>query len=202
MSANMTDKMDNNGGFDEIMALLDDVPDFAAFLTVDELKSSTQRLVNEYPAVVEVLPVGHSRQGEVIEALKIGAGPKTALLFAMPHPNEPIGSMMLEVLSLKLAQDDGLWEALGYTWYLIKCIDPDGTRLNEGWFKGPFSITNYAQHYYRPPSHQQVEWSFPIDYKTLHFHDPLPETRALMTLIEQTRPDFIYSLHNAGFGGA
>jgi len=41
-----------------------------------------------------------------------------------------------------------LRESLGYTWYLVKCIDPDGTRLNEGWFKGPFSIENLARHYY------------------------------------------------------
>ena len=188
--------------FDNVLNILDNVPDYQVFLTVDELKASARQLADRYPSIVEALPVGHSRQGDPIEAIKIGNGPKKALLFAMPHPNEPIGSMMLEYLSLRLAEDKKLRESLGYTWYLIKCIDPDGTRLNEGWFKGPFSIGNYAHHFYRPPSFQQVEWTFPIDYKTLHFHDPLPETQALMALIEQVRPDFIYSLHNAGFGGA
>jgi hypothetical protein len=188
--------------FDDILNILNDVPDYEVFLTVDELKASAQQLANKYPNTVEILPIGQSRQGDPIEALKIGDGPKNALLFAMPHPNEPIGSMMLEYFSLRLAKDDALREALGYTWYLIKCVDPDGTRLNEGWFKGPFSIGNYARHYYRPPSFQQVEWTFPIDYKTLHFHDPLSETQALMALIERVRPDFIYSLHNSGFGGA
>jgi hypothetical protein len=188
--------------FDDVLNILNDVPDYQVFLTVDELKASGHQLANKHPNTVEVLPIGHSRQGDPVEAIKIGNGPKTALLFAMPHPNEPIGSMMLEYLSLRLAEDDALREALGYTWYLIKCIDPDGTRLNESWFKGPFSIENYARHYYRPPSFQQVEWTFPIDYKTLHFNDPLPETQALMALIEQIKPDFIYSLHNSGFGGA
>jgi len=187
---------------DDVLSILDDVPNYQAFLTVDELKASAHGLAKDHPRTVEVLPLGRSRQGDPIEALKIGDGPKTAMLFAMPHPNEPIGSMMLEYLSRRLAEDDALRDALGYTWYLIKCIDPDGTRLNEGWFKGPFSIDNYARHYYRPPAHQQIEWTFPIDYKTLHFHDPLPETQALMALIEQARPDFIYSLHNSGFGGA
>jgi len=184
-----------------VNSILNDVPDYQVFLTVDELKASTHQLANRHPNTVEVLPIGHSRQGDPIEALKIGNGPRQALLFAMPHPNEPISSMMLEYLSLRLAEDDALRESLGYTWYLIKCIDPDGTRLNEGWFKGPFSIENYARHYYRPPAYQQVAWTFPIDYKTLHFHDPLPETRALMALIEQVRPDFMYSLHNSDFGG-
>jgi len=188
--------------FDNVLNILNDVPDYQVFLTVDELKASSRQLAKKYPHIVETLPIGHSRQGDPIEAIKIGNGPRQALLFAMPHPNEPIGSMMLEYLSLRLAEDNVLRESLGYTWYLIKCIDPDGTRLNEGWFKGPFSIENYARHFYRPPSFQQAEWTFPVDYKTLHFHDPLPEAQALMALIEQTRPDFIYSLHNSGFGGA
>jgi hypothetical protein len=102
---------------------------------------------------------------------------------------------------LRLAEDDTLRESLGYTWYLVKCIDPDRTRLNEGWFKEPFSMATYARHYYRPPSFQQIEWTFPVDYKTLHFHDPIPETQALMALISQSRPDFVYSLHNADFCG-
>lgn len=187
--------------FGDIQKVLMAVPDYQVFLTVDELSASTHRLAERHPGVVEVLPAGRSRHGDPIEVLRIGHGPEEALLFAMPHPNEPIGSMTLEYLSWRLAEDEALREALGYTWYLIKCIDPDAARLNEGWFKGPFSVTNYARHFFRPPSFQQVEWTFPVDYKTLHFHDPLPETQAVMALIERVRPHFIYSLHNSGFGG-
>jgi len=187
--------------FNNIINIINDVPDYRDFLTVDELKTSSQSLAKRYPDIVEILPVGNSRQGDPIEAIKIGNGAQKALLFAFPHPNEPIGSMMLEYLSLRLAEDDSLRKSLGYTWYLIKCIDPDGTRLNQGWFKGPFSIENYARHFYRPVSFQQIEWTFPVDYETLHFHDPLPETQALMDLIENIQPDFIFSLHNSGFGG-
>jgi hypothetical protein len=185
-----------------IQSILAQVPDYQTFLTVDELQTSSRRLASQYPDVVEILSLGHSRQGDPIEALRVGNGAKTALVFAMPHPNEPIGSMMLEFLSQRLAEDDELRQSLGYTWYLIKCVDPDGTRLNEGWFKGPFSIANYGRHFYRPPSHQQIEWTFPIEYESLKFDDPLPETRVLMALIKDIRPDFIYSLHNSGFGGA
>ena len=187
--------------FNAILKIISDVPDYQDFLTVDELKTSSKRLASRHPDIVDILTIGHSRQGDSIEALKIGKGARKALLFALPHPNEPIGSMMLEYLSRRLAEDDSLRESLGYTWYLIKCIDPDGTRLNKGWFKGPFSIENYARYHYRPPSFQQIEWTFPVDYQTLHFHDPLPETKALMALIEQIRPGFIFSLHNSGFGG-
>ena len=186
----------------DIVSILKYVPDYKFFYAVDELKASSHHLVEKYPNVIEILPIGNSRQGDTIEALKIGNGPRQALLFALPHPNEPIGSMMLEYFSFRLTEDNTLRESLGYTWYLIKCIDPDGTRLNEGWFRGPFSIENYARHHYRPPSFQQIEWTFPVDYKTLSFHKPLPETQALMSLIEQIKPDFIFSLHNSGFGGA
>jgi hypothetical protein len=180
--------------------IIDSVPDYEEFLTVDELTSSCEKLAEEYRHV-EIFEAGVSTEGERIKCLRIGDGPRNALLFGFPHPNEPIGSMTLEYLSRRLAEDDGLREELGYTWYVIKCIDPDGARLNEGWFKEEFSPLTYALNYYRPPGKNQVEWTFPIDYKTLHFHTPIPETQALMRIIDEHRPDFMYSLHNAGFCG-
>lgn len=185
-----------------VLKIIADIPDYQVFFTVDELNENTKILAQNHPEAMEIIPLGTSQAGDPIEAIKFGNGSKTALIFAMPHPNEPIGSMMVDYLAGRLAEDTELLEALDFTWYLIKCVDPDGMRLNEGWFKGPFTITNYAQNFYRPPSHQQVEWTFPINYKDMNFNSPLPETQALMTLIEQIKPDLIYSLHNAGFGGA
>jgi hypothetical protein len=183
-------------------SVVEQVPDYKAFLTVDELDESSQKLAEEYPDIVTVFEAGTSRAGHSILGMKIGNGPKNALCFACPHPNEPIGAMTLEYFSRALAENDELREGLGFTWYIIKCIDPDGVRLNENWFKGPFNVYTYTKNYYRPIGYEQVEWTFPIDYKELHFHDPLPETQALMNLIQETKPDFMYSLHNAGFGGA
>jgi uncharacterized protein YqgV (UPF0045/DUF77 family) len=185
--------------FDRILA---DVPDYQVFKTVDELRESSEELVERFPQLVQRRVIGHAQNGEEIEALVIGRGSKSVLLFGCPHPNEPIGSMTLDYLSEKLAQNPGLLEELDLTWYIIKCVDPVGTRLNEGWFKGPFTPENYCKHFFRPASYQQVEWTFPVRYKTLHFDRPLPETQALMRMIEEAKPDFMYSLHNAGFGGA
>ncbi len=182
--------------------ILAEVPDYQSFCTVDELNASSRRLVETFPERAEWSVIGQSRRGEDIPALRIGQGERAALLFAMPHPNEPIGSMMLEFLSWRLASDPDLVRALGYTWYMVKCVDPDSTRLNEGWFKGPFTLPHYARHYYRPPSNRQIEWTFPVNYKTLRFDAPLPETRALMNLIREVQPALLYSLHNSGFGGA
>lgn len=183
------------------MDWLSDIPDYPDFLTVDELGASSHALAERYPGTVQLLDIGASRRGERIECLKIGSGSKAALLFGCPHPNEPVGAMTLEYLAHRLASDGAFRSAYDYTWYIIKSADPDGTRLNEGWFKGPFTVENYARHFFRPAGNQQVEWTFPVDYKTLKFDSPLPETRALMNIIESVRPAFVYSLHNSGFGG-
>lgn len=185
-----------------VQSVVENVPDYKDFLTVDEMDESCRKLAREFPDIVTVFEAGISRKGHPILCMKIGDGPKNALCFACPHPNEPIGAMTLEYFSRALAENDELREGLGFTWYMIKCIDPDGVRLNENWFKGPFTVYNYTKNYYRPIGYEQVEWTFPIDYKELHFHNPLPETKTLMKLIEEIRPEFMYSLHNAGFGGA
>ncbi|MFX0106675.1 MAG: M14 family zinc carboxypeptidase [Candidatus Hodarchaeota archaeon] len=184
-------------GFDEV---LDAVPDFKEFMTVEELDNSSKKLAEEFSDVT-FKKIGESREGKLISCLKVGHGDRNALLFAFPHPNEPIGSMTVEFLSRYLAENPDFTERTGFTWHLIKAIDPDGAVLNEGWFKGDFDPVKYAKHYYRPASHEQMEWTFPVDYKKLKFTDPPPETLALMHVIDETKPDFMFSLHNAGFCG-
>jgi len=121
--------------FDKVV---EEVPDYKAFHKVDELNASSEKLAHKYPDKVKLFEIGSSRKGEKIKALKIGRGEKAALLFGFPHPNEPIGSMTLEYLSWRLVEDRSLGK-LDFTWYIVKCIDPDGARLNEGWFEGPFT---------------------------------------------------------------
>ncbi len=181
--------------------VLSKIPDYKEFLTLEELDESSRRLALKYPDRVKLFEMGRTRDDHPLLCLKIGRGSKNALLFGCPHPNEPIGTMMLEFLTQELAQNDELLEALDYTWYVVKAWDADGLRLNEGWLKGPYTIYNYSRNFFRPAGHKQVDWTFPIDYKELHFNAPIPETQAMMSLIDAIRPHFIYSLHNAGFGG-
>jgi hypothetical protein len=119
----------------------------------------------------------------------------------MPHPNEPIGAMLVVHLTRLLCEDADLRAALDYTWHFIPTVDPDGSRLNEGWFAGPFTRSQYARHFFRPASNQQVEWTFPFAYKRAFFDAILPETLALMRVIDEVKPEFMYSLHNAEYGG-
>ena len=183
----------------ELEALLARVPDYESFLTVDELFEAARRVAGEHPDLATCSEVGVSTDGTPIPMLTIGSGPQHVMLVACPHPNEPVGAMLIRFLMDELVANRDLLE--GRTWYLLPCVDPDSVRLNEGWFRGPFTLRHYARHYYRPRSEEQVEWTFPISYKTFRFDQPMPETRALMAAIEQARPDILYSLHNAGFGG-
>lgn len=184
----------------ELQEILDRIPNYKEFMTIAELDGSSKKLAQSFDHV-ELKEIGKSRGGRTIYCLQIGEGKENALLFAFPHPNEPIGSMSLEFLSQFLAKNPEFTKKTSYTWYLIKAIDIDGAILNEGWFKGDFNPLKYAKNYYRPAPFEQVEWSFPIKYKKLKFETPPPETQALMYLIQKLKPKFMYSLHNSGFGG-
>ncbi len=182
--------------------LLQNIPDYKEFLTVEEMDESSRKLAADYPDLVTMWEAGKSRGGHPIYVLKIGEGSRNAFMFGCPHPNEPMGCMMLEYFSRYLCEHDDFRKEFDYTWYLIKSIDLDGTKLNEGWFKGPFTLYNYARNFYRPIGSEQPEWTFPFDYKNYKWDTPIPETQVLMKIIDDTKPAFMFSLHNAGFGGA
>ncbi len=181
-------------------SMLSKIPDYQAFLTVEELNRDLAQLAKEFPETVQVFEAGRSRKGRPMMCARIGSGAKNALLYGCPHPNEPIGAMMCHYLARALAEDDAYRESLDFTFYIMPVSDVDGTVLNEAWFKGPFTIYNYARNFFRPDGKEQVEWTFPMDYKSYSFNAPMPETRALMKLLDDTKPDFIYSLHNGGSG--
>ncbi len=185
----------------DIRAYVAAVPEMDRFLTVDEMQQAFDELAAAYPELTSLRRVGTSKLGEPIRMLSIGHGSRNMLMFGCPHPNEPIGAMLIHHLTRLLCTDETLRNAYDYTWHFISTVDPDGTRLNEDWFAGPFTPTNYARHFYRPAGKDQVEWTFPISYKDHYFDASLPETEMLMRVIDELQPDLMASLHNAGFSG-
>jgi hypothetical protein len=177
-----------------------DIPYYKEFYKVNDHFDRDKSLAQQHEHV-EFDVLGESSGGNDIWSLTVGEGQYTAFMFAAPHPNEPIGSMTVDFLVNRLAENTSLRDSLDYEFVFIKTADIDGTLLNEGWFDGPFTTSNYAQNFYRPASDEQVEWTFPIEYKEYKFDSPIPETEILMEVISEKEPDFIYSLHNAGFGG-
>lgn len=192
-------QIDREKLFDEVASAM---PEYQDFLTVDELHGALQSLKEEYPGIVSLSVLGETDRGNPIYEYRIGEGQNHALLYGFPHPNEPIGSMMLHHLTRELVENEALRDYFDYTWHIVICAEPDKAKLNEGWFKGELSITKYARNFYRPPSYQQVDWTFPVSYKDYTFDTPTAEARALMRIIDTNPINFLFSLHNSGFGGA
>lgn len=183
---------------------LDRVPDHEAFLTADELVAGLRAIAEEHADRTSLSRVGTSRQGDPLWCLTIEPEDEDApeaLAFGLPHPNEPIGGLTALHVARRVAEDAALRRRLGHRWRIVACIDPDGLRLNEGWLKGPFTRSHYSRHFYRPAGADQVEWTFPLDYKEAYFDAAIPETQALMRLIDTHRPALVCSLHNSELGG-
>ena len=188
-----------------LLAEIDTVPAYRAFAGVDELHAGLRRIAERHPEVATLRRCGSSRQGNPLWCLTIDGpadGAPEALAFGLPHPNEPIGGLTALHLAERLCADRELRERLGHRWRIVDCVDPDGLRLNEGWLRGPFTRATYARHFYRPAGRDQVEWTFPVNHEQAYFDEPIPETQALMRLIDEHRPALIASLHNSELGGA
>ncbi|WP_196812198.1 M14 family zinc carboxypeptidase [Nocardia sp. CNY236] len=184
---------------DEVSGLVGQVARVGAFPTVDELNEFADTLTAEHPHRLAVTELGRSRAGDPIREVRIGSGGQHILVFGNPHPNEPVGMATIRHLLGRMVVDDAA--TAGATWHFLLCVDPDGTRLNERWFAGPHTRTGVARRLYRPPATEQPEWCFPTVWRERRVGVPLPETLAMMTLIDRTRPALIASLHNAEFGG-
>lgn len=187
-----------------VESLLSGLPAIDRFPTVDEVHAWTRGLAADNPGAVSLREVGRSRRGDPIELLTIAPTDPvgSALVVGQPHPNEPIGMATIMTMAQRLATDPDVVAALGVTWHFVPCADPDGTRLNEGWFAGPWTREHYARNFYRPGSELQVEWTFPFAGEGFSVDAPMPETEALMRAIDAARPDVLASLHNGELGGA
>ncbi|CAF4392497.1 unnamed protein product, partial [Adineta steineri] len=67
-------------------SLMDHVPDYSRFFTVDELLNHSRTVAFNHTDLVHYQNIGTSRNGEAISMLSIGNGTKSLLLYACPHP--------------------------------------------------------------------------------------------------------------------
>jgi hypothetical protein len=186
----------------DIDAYVNDVRDHNRFPVVDDLNSQIYSLAAGHPQSARLGTVGTSRRGEPLRLLTIGSGSRNILMVGGPHPNEPVGFLTVLETARLVAAAPELTHGSDYTWHFLPCIDPDGARLNEAWYAAPLTISTYHRHFYRPAFADQPEWTFPLQQGSMSRPEPLPETRALMRVIDTLRPHVQFSLHNADFGGA
>ncbi len=195
---------------DEILDRVAALPDISGYPGVDELTARLEDLAARFPHLLSSERIGTSRLGEPLVRYTLAPSadprededPQHCLVVGGVHPNEPIGSHTILHLVAGLLEDESLRTRLNTVWHVIPCVDPDGMRLNEGWFQDPGNDETYFRHFHRPPGDEQVEWTFPINYKAKYFDAMLPETQALQRQIDEIRPDFLVPLHNSETGGA
>ncbi len=188
----------DDSGFSEIT---DKVPSYSSYLSCEGLEQNSLALAREFPSTVEIIRAGASKEKRAINALRIGKGSHNILLYGFPNPEEPLGGLLIDYLSEVLVSNEKFLKEMDCTWYLIKCVDPDGARLNEGYLKGPLTPINFARNYYRTPNHLTGELNFPFRFgNILNLNNPLPETRALMGIMSGIEFRFISSLHVMKFG--
>jgi hypothetical protein len=80
-------QMDRDQLFREVVSSM---PAYEDFLTVDELHGALVGLWDGHPELVSLTVLGETDLGSPIYEFQVGQGANHALLFAFPHPNEPI----------------------------------------------------------------------------------------------------------------
>ncbi|MET9963632.1 M14 family zinc carboxypeptidase [Streptomyces sp. NPDC006326] len=182
--------------------------------TPQELASAARALAEEHPALVRLRQAGTSRAGQPLWLLSLapsqpraGAGgrgpgpgrgraaePRSVLVVAGAHANEPVGGATALALVRRLVHDPA--HRAGCGWHFLLCADPDGAALHRT--PRPYSLLHYHRNFYRPPGPEQPEWA-----PSLLTADRLPpETRTLTALIDELRPVLQVSLHGTDLGGS
>lgn len=163
---------------------------------MDELGAHAAALVARRPRDARLRRVGTSRGGLPLWLLSVGHGSRQALVVAGPHANEPVGGATVLRLAERVLAGRGGGADADVTWNLLLCLDPDGSRRNDGWLRGPYTLGHYFRDFFRPGFLEQPEW-LPDGAAAA----ALPETRALLELQDELRPFVQCSLHGVDVGG-
>lgn len=71
--------------------------------------------------------------------------------------------------------------------------------MNEGWFSNITSLVDTAKSYFREPTENQYEWTFPFEYKDYKWVQPRPESEAIKEILKEEKPDLLCNLHHCGY---
>ncbi|GGX54676.1 M14 family zinc carboxypeptidase [Streptomyces fructofermentans] len=170
--------------------------------TVDELTREARAMVAARPDTVRLRTVGTSRAGRPLRLLSAGHGRRQILTVAGAHANEPVGGASSLALAADFVRDPRVLDELDCTWHFLLCLDPDGTTLGQRRLTehpaGTPTLDGYYRGFYRPAFVSQPEFP-PVSTDP---HLPMPESRALIGLIDELRPVLQFSLHGVEVGGS
>ncbi len=169
-----------------------------AYPTVSGVAAAARVLTLRHPDLCRMRMVGASRAGRPMWLLSVGHGSRHVLVVAGPHPDEPIGGATALWLAEQAVCDRQRLKDADLTWDFLLCLDPDGTVLNETGPAGPRPAAVHYRHVYRPAAAEQPEWADSVRPAG----DRLPETQALLDLVDELRPVLQCTLHGTDIGGS
>ncbi|MDX6353273.1 MAG: hypothetical protein QOF98_176 [Streptomyces sp.] len=169
-----------------------------AYPTVSGVAAAARVLTQRHPDLCRMRLAGESRAGRPLWLLQVGHGRRNVLVVAGPHPDEQAGGATVLWLAEQAVWDRRRVADADLTWNFLLCLDPDGTVLNETGPAGPRPPAVHYRHTYRPAAAEQPEWagSFRVP------GDELPETYALLAVIDELKPVLQCSLHGTDIGGS
>ncbi|MFZ5949279.1 MAG: hypothetical protein ACOYXC_01125 [Candidatus Rifleibacteriota bacterium] len=120
--------------------------------------------------------IGYSQKNVAIDLYKIGSGGDSVLFYGFPDPGEAIGATGILALMQALSDPKSLLRKLDLTWLFIPCLNFDD-QPDDG-----KSLRRVMK-----TSAQEVDWMV---------KNPRPETTALLEVLQQYRPSFVFPMHD------
>ncbi len=176
--------------------LLKDVPNYGRFLRVNEIEDLTKKIKN-LPSIVEQT-IGRTTENKPLKMYSMGDGEKTALIIGVPHSDEPLGSLVATYYADWMSTHPEA-EFFDWRWLIIPVLEQRGMRMNEAWFDKADSLIDTAKTYFREPTENQYEWTFPFEYKGYEWIHTRPESIAVKEICKNEKPDLLCNLHHCSF---
>jgi hypothetical protein len=176
--------------------VLRDVPDFLRFLRVSEIEALSEDFNKS--SSVEERTIGKTTENKPLNMYSVGGGEKNALIIGVPHSDEPLGSLVTVYFVDWMVKHPEV-DFFGWRWLIIPMLEQRGMRMNEGWFGSWGSLVDTAKYYFREPTENQYEWTFPFEYKNYRWVHSRPESNAVKEIIKDEKPDLLCNLHHCGF---
>jgi hypothetical protein len=176
--------------------ILREVPDYRRFLRVNEIEELAGNF-RQYSSIEEKT-IGKTAENNPLKMYRMGNGEKTALIIGVPHSDEPLGSLVTTYFIDWMTKHREV-DFFGWRWLIIPVLEQRGMRMNEGWFSNIDSLVETAKSYFREPTENQYEWTFPFEYKNYKWVHPRPESNAVKEVLKNEKPDLLCNLHHSGF---
>ncbi|MFW9831270.1 MAG: hypothetical protein ACFFD8_05800 [Candidatus Thorarchaeota archaeon] len=180
----------------DFIKILEEVPDYRRFLRVKEIEELAGNFRQH--SIVEERTIGKTAENKPLKMYSMGSGEKTGLIIGVPHSDEPLGSLVTIYFIDWMIKHPEV-DFFSWRWLIIPVLEQRGMRMNEGWFDSWGSLFDTAKSYFREPTENQYEWTFPFEYKNYKWGYSRPESNAVKGIIKDEKPDLLCNLHHCGF---